>query len=66
MGFPPSIAVSPATHYFHQLLHSHHHLSYTAGTIGEYVIFEVFTAETMQNGVFWDVTPCGSYKSHMA
>jgi hypothetical protein len=24
---------------------------------------EVFTAATMKNGVFWDVTPCGSYKS---
>jgi hypothetical protein len=26
------------------------------------VRFEVFTAVTMKNGVFWDVTPCGSYK----
>jgi hypothetical protein len=25
--------------------------------------FEVFTAVTMKNGVFWDVTPCGSYKN---
>jgi hypothetical protein len=25
-----------------------------------YVRLEVFTAVTMQNGVFWDVTPCGS------
>jgi hypothetical protein len=24
------------------------------------VRFEVFTALTMKNGVFWDVTPCGS------
>jgi hypothetical protein len=24
--------------------------------------FEVFTAVTMKNGVFWDVTPCGSCK----
>jgi hypothetical protein len=24
------------------------------------VRFEVFTAVTMKNGVFWDVTPCGS------
>jgi hypothetical protein len=23
------------------------------------VRFEVFTAVTMKNGVFWDVTPCG-------
>jgi hypothetical protein len=28
-----------------------------------YVRFEVFTAVTMQNGVFWDVTPCGSCKN---
>jgi hypothetical protein len=27
------------------------------------VRFEVFTAVTMENGVFWDVTPCGSCKS---
>jgi hypothetical protein len=25
--------------------------------------FEVFTAVTMNNGVFWDVTPCGSCKN---
>jgi hypothetical protein len=24
---------------------------------------EVFTAVTKKNGVFWDVTPCGSYKN---
>jgi hypothetical protein len=24
--------------------------------------WEVFTAVTMKNGVFWDVTPCGSCK----
>jgi hypothetical protein len=29
----------------------------------EYVRFEVFTAVTMKNGVFWDVTPCGSCKN---
>jgi hypothetical protein len=27
------------------------------------VRLEVFTAVTMKNGVFWDVTPCGSYKN---
>jgi hypothetical protein len=26
----------------------------------DYVRFEVFTAVTMKNGVFWVVTPCGS------
>jgi hypothetical protein len=25
--------------------------------------FEVFTAVTMKNSVFWDVTPCGSCKN---
>jgi hypothetical protein len=25
------------------------------------VRFEVFTAVTTKNGVFWDVTPCGSW-----
>jgi hypothetical protein len=28
-----------------------------------YEIFEVFTAVTMKNGVFGDVTPSGSYKN---
>jgi hypothetical protein len=27
------------------------------------VRFEIFTAVTMKNGVFWDVTPCGSCKN---
>jgi type IV secretory pathway VirB3-like protein len=31
-----------------------------------FLIFEVFTAVTMKNGVFWDVTTYGSYKSHTA
>jgi hypothetical protein len=26
-----------------------------------YVRFEVFTAVTMNNGVFWNVMPCGSF-----
>jgi hypothetical protein len=37
---------------------------YTAGGIGEttesFVRFEDFTAVTMKNCVFWDVTPCAS------
>jgi hypothetical protein len=28
-----------------------------------FVRFEVFTVVTMKNGVFWDVTPCGSCKN---
>jgi hypothetical protein len=30
---------------------------------GCFVRFGVFTAVTMKNGVFWDVTPCGSCKN---
>jgi hypothetical protein len=33
------------------------------GSIKIIVRFEVFTAVTMKNGVFWDVTPCGSCKN---
>jgi hypothetical protein len=29
------------------------------------IIFEVFTAVTMKNGVFWVVTPCGSCKNQL-
>jgi hypothetical protein len=32
-------------------------------TLFNLVRFEVFTAVTMKNGVFWDVTPCGSCKN---
>jgi hypothetical protein len=28
-----------------------------------HVRFEVSTAVTMKNAVFWDVTPCGSFKN---
>jgi hypothetical protein len=28
-------------------------------TVLSYVRFEVFTAGTTKDGVFWDVTPCG-------
>jgi hypothetical protein len=28
-----------------------------------YVRFEFFTAVTLKNGVFWDVTPCGCCKN---
>jgi hypothetical protein len=30
-----------------------------------HVRFEVFTAVTMKNGVFWDVTPCDSCKNRV-
>jgi hypothetical protein len=31
-----------------------------------HIRFEVLTAVTMKNGIFWDVTPCGSCKNHTA
>jgi hypothetical protein len=31
--------------------------------LGFYIRFEVFTAVTMKDGVFWDVMPCGSFKN---
>jgi hypothetical protein len=34
----------------------------TVGDMKVVVRFEVFTAVTMKNGVFWVVTPCGSCK----
>jgi hypothetical protein len=37
-------------------------VSVSENTIGV-VRFEVFTAVTMKNGVFWDVTLCGSRKN---
>jgi hypothetical protein len=30
------------------------------------VRFEVFTVVSMKNGVFWDVTPCGSCKNDVS
>jgi hypothetical protein len=30
------------------------------------VIFEVSTAVTMKNAIFWDVTPCGVSKERVA
>jgi hypothetical protein len=30
------------------------------------VRFEISTAMTMKNGVFWDVTPCGSCKDRVS
>jgi hypothetical protein len=31
-----------------------------------YLRFEVFTAVTMKNGVFWDVTPCDSVNTDVS
>jgi hypothetical protein len=31
-----------------------------------YVRFEVFTAVTKKNGVFWDVTPCGCLRTDVS
>jgi hypothetical protein len=35
-------------------------LYYNNANVGSYVRFEVFTAVAMKNGVFWNITPCGS------
>jgi hypothetical protein len=37
--------------------------SFAVENISIFVRFEVFTAVTMTNGVFWDVTLCGSCKN---
>jgi hypothetical protein len=38
-------------------------MAQTASTQTFHARFEVFTVVTMKNGVFWDVTPCGSCKN---
>jgi hypothetical protein len=38
-------------------------VSVTSDLFSSLVRFEVFTAVTMKNGVFWDDTPCGSHKN---
>jgi hypothetical protein len=30
------------------------------------IVFEVFTAVTMEKAVFWDVTPCDSCKNRLS
>jgi hypothetical protein len=44
------------------ILHSHRRKTLKSFNL-YIVIFEVFTAVTMKNGVFWDVTTCGSCKN---
>jgi hypothetical protein len=43
-------------------LHNHYPppCFYVTQTFSDCVRFEVFTAVTMKNGAFWEVTPCGS------
>jgi hypothetical protein len=55
------------------ILHSHRredlksHMLHTKRSEQLFMVrFEVFTAVTMKNCVFWVVTPYGSYKSHTA
>jgi hypothetical protein len=47
------------------ILHCHRQEHFKFYTLIDiyYVRFEVFTAVTMKNGVFWDVTPCDSCKN---
>jgi hypothetical protein len=46
-----------------QFPNSLHVLTLELSSIYRNVRFEVFTAGTMKNAVFWDVTPCGSCKN---
>jgi hypothetical protein len=52
-----------------QKILSHYHNELKPNLLKNYLInvnkvrFEVFTAVTMKNGVFWVVTPCGSCKN---
>jgi hypothetical protein len=51
----------------HLLIHYEYIPEWLTVSIGMYILhyvrFEVFTAVTMKNGVFWGVTPCGSCKN---
>jgi hypothetical protein len=48
-----NLVVLSVIHFRHNSYHSIHY----------FVRFEVFTAVTMKNGVFWVVAPCGSCKN---
>jgi hypothetical protein len=49
------------------VLHRRHITSPLESPAGKcYVRFEAFTAVTMKNAIFWDVTPCGSCKNFFA
>jgi hypothetical protein len=56
----PSSAVVLLTTEMNRTEQSRADQSRTDDTRTEHVGFEVFTAVTMEKGVFWDVTPCGS------
>jgi hypothetical protein len=53
LGYKNPVLTSQETHYF----------SATESSQLMLVRFEVFTAVTMENAVFWDVTQCGSCKN---
>jgi hypothetical protein len=51
-----------------KMIYSQNHIHYTPMRISKdkfsYIVrFVVFTVVTMKNGVFWDVTACGSCKN---
>jgi hypothetical protein len=58
----PSAFSSRLTHNYFKMHFNIMLLRMPAG-ISQVVRFEVFTAVIMKNGVFWDVTPCGSCKN---
>jgi hypothetical protein len=45
------------------LQQKHYHQQFATEAKSGDVRFEVFTAVTMKNSVFWDVTSCGSCKN---
>jgi hypothetical protein len=62
---PPSEASPFLTWNVTTILFSLHQIAYTRRSplANHTARFEVFTAVTMKNDVFWDVTPCGSCKN---
>jgi hypothetical protein len=65
--FPLFITYSPfltyCPSYCHQTSGGTNHSTFPYGKLVVCLRFEVLTAVTMKNSVFWDVTSCGSYKN---
>jgi hypothetical protein len=51
------------THYYQPHVPEEMYVVVVHANKSNFVRFEVSTAVTMKNGVFWDVTPCGSCKN---
>jgi hypothetical protein len=59
--FPHSLSRTALTQQDQMLRFLNVEISRPDDIIEIYERFEVFTAVTMKNGVFWVVTPCGSW-----